>query len=165
MFHPYVLPHCFRTIYRYIRTCITLYTLGFKYTVNPHLLFSLECPSLNLTINLVLYWVWRLVVSTLDCRDACRCTLRERRNIYLKPPHPLRWNTISQNIIQNSSLKELTTGRSNMIPRTALYWEMSDPLACKKGRVSIPRHLLDCWSKLLLTSTITWLVTKQNSQI
>ena len=82
------------------------------------------------------------MVSTLDCRDACRYTLGECRNIYLKPPHPLRWNTISQNLIQNSSLKELTTGRSDSIPRAALYWKATDPLARKKERVAIPRHLL-----------------------
>ena len=82
------------------------------------------------------------MVSTLDCCDACRYTLRERRNIYLKPPHPLRWNTISQNLIQNSSLKELTTGRSDLIPRTALHWKATDPLARKEERVAIPRHLL-----------------------
>ena len=41
--------------FRYIRTHVVPYTLGFKYTVNLHLLFSLECPSLDLAINLVLY--------------------------------------------------------------------------------------------------------------
>ena len=113
--------------------------------VNPHLLFSLECPSLNLMINLVLYWVWRLVVSTLDCHDACRYTLGERHNTGYCWPHTSSGITYSHEAIPNHHYSwDLAMVQVHSRNRPVMTSTSSSGIAHVHG--TIPMYHIISWS-------------------